>query len=43
MLTGLAAGLATWWYRSQQQMQRPIPVDRGEVIFRNAPLSSTGE
>ena len=43
LLTGVAAGIATWWFRSQQQVQRPIAVHRGEVIFRNTPLAGTGE
>ena len=42
MLTAIAAGMATWWFRSQQ-LRRPVPVDRGDVIFRNAPLAGTGE
>jgi hypothetical protein len=44
LLTGVATGVATWWFRSQQQLQlRRIPVERGDVIFRNTPLAGTGE
>jgi hypothetical protein len=43
LLTGVAAGMATWWFRTQQMQQRPVPVERGDVIFRNTPLAGTGE
>jgi hypothetical protein len=44
LLTGVATGVATWWFRNQQQLQlRRIPVERGDVIFRNTPLAGTGE
>jgi hypothetical protein len=43
LLTGVAAGMATWWFRSQQQVQRPVPVERGDVIFHNTPVAGTGE
>jgi len=43
LLTGAAAALAAYWFRSQQLLQRPIPLDHGEVIFHNAPLAGTAE
>ena len=43
LLTGIAAGMATWWFRTQQQLRRPVPVDRGDVIFRNTPVAGTGD
>jgi hypothetical protein len=43
LLTGVASGIAVWWFRNQQQSLRMVPVERGEVIYRNAPLAGTGE
>jgi hypothetical protein len=43
VLTGVAAGVAMWWYRSQQMSQQMTAATRGEVIYRNTPLSGTGE
>jgi hypothetical protein len=43
LVTGIAAGVAVWWFRAQQQSLRPARVNRGDVIYRNAPLAGTGE
>ena len=43
LLTGVASGMAVWWFRNQQLSMQPLPVERGEVIYRNTPLAGTGE
>jgi hypothetical protein len=43
LVTGIATGLAIRWYRNQQESLRMAPVERGEVIYRNAPLAGSGE
>jgi hypothetical protein len=43
LLTGIASGVAVWWYRTQQQSLRPVPVQRGTVIYRNTPMAGAGE
>jgi hypothetical protein len=43
LLTATATALATYWFRSQRQLQRPVRVKRGDLIYRNAPLAGAGE
>jgi hypothetical protein len=43
LLTGVASGIAVWWFRNQQQALRMVPVQRGEVIYRNVPLAGSTE
>jgi hypothetical protein len=43
LLTATATGLATWWFRSRKQVQRPVRVEQGDIIYRNAPLAGAGE
>jgi hypothetical protein len=43
ILTGIASGVAIWWFRTMQESQRIAAVERGQVIYRNAPLVGTGE
>ncbi len=41
MLIGFGAALAGWWYYSKaEEMIQPGEPSRGEVIFKNTPVTS---